>query len=213
MRHTRLLIIPLIMLFLIACGLSNGIQQIQQAATQLPGLLTSAPTELGAVETAVASVQPTSNCPGTPSAGGLGVRLDNARTVLQMTQQFTFTDGTVNGQPASTATIASAASGTLSAISAGFSAVFIGDSCNLSEIKVTIPRTDQQTTVDQGIEVTTVLFSAVLPPETTLGFITWLSQNYANVTVGSQQQTTFGKIQFTLQRDQTNMVLDVLPAQ
>jgi len=200
------------MLFVLACGLSNGIQQIQQAATQLPGLLTSAPTELGAVETAVASLQPTNNCPGTPAAGGLGLGLDNARSVLQMTGQFTFTDSAMNGQPVSTATLASAASGTFSAISNGFSAVFMGDPCNLSEIKATIPRTDQQTTVDQGIAVTTILFSGVLPPEVTLGFITWLSQNYANVAVGSQQQTTFGKIQFTLQRDQTNMMLDVLPA-
>ncbi len=36
MRHTRLLIIPFVMLFILACGLSNGIQQIQQAATNFP---------------------------------------------------------------------------------------------------------------------------------------------------------------------------------
>ena len=44
MRHTRLLIIPFVMLFILACGLSNGIRQIEQAATNLPDLLTSAPT-------------------------------------------------------------------------------------------------------------------------------------------------------------------------
>ncbi len=122
----------------------------------------------------MASVVPTSSCPSTPTAGGLGVRLDTAKSVLQTTGQFTFTDGSVNGQPASTATLASAAAGAFSAISNGFSAQFIGDPCNLSEIKVTIPRTDQQATVDEGIAVTTVLFSGILPPEVTLGLITWM---------------------------------------
>ena len=212
MRHTRLLLIPLFMVFLLACGLASGIKGIQSAETQLPSFLTSAPTTFGSVETMAAAAQPTNNCPATPTAGGLNVGLDNAKSVLQVTKQFTFTDGTVNGQPASTATLASDAAGAFSAISTGFSAQFIGDPCNLSEIKVTIPRLDQ-TTVDQGIAVTTILFSGVLPPEVTLGLLTWLSENYANVKVGDQQQATYGKIQFTLQRDQTNMLLDVLPAQ
>ncbi len=212
MRHTRLLIIPFVMLFILACGLSNGIQQLEQAATNLPDLLTSAPTAFGAIETAVASVVPTSSCVGTPTAGNLGLQMDQARSVLQATGQFTFTDGSVNGQPASTATLASTAAGAFSAISSGFSAQFIGDPCNLSEIKVTIPRTDQQATVDEGVAVSTTLFSGILPPEVTLGFFTWMAQNYGNMTVGGQQQTTFGKIQFTLQRDQTNMLVDVLPA-
>jgi hypothetical protein len=210
MRHSRLLIIPFLMLFIMACGLSNAVQQVE---TQLPGALTNAPTALGFVETAVASVVPTSSCTGTPSGAGLGLQLDVTRAVLEKTGQFTFTESTANGQPVSTATLASTAAGTFSAISSGFSAQFIGDVCNLAEIKMTIPRTDQQATVDQGIGVTTVLFSGILPPEVTLGLFTWLAQNYGNVTVGGQQQTTFGKFQFTLQRDQANMTLDVLPAQ
>jgi len=209
MRRTRLLIIPLIMLFLLACGLANG---INQAVTQLPGLLTSAPTALGVVETAVASLEPTSSCSGTPTAGSLDVQLDTAKSVLQMTGQFTFTEGSQNGQPVSTAVLASTAATTFSAISSGFAAQFTGDPCNLSEIKVTIPRTDQQNTVDQGIAATTALFSSVLPPQVTLGLFTWIAQNYSNLAVGSQQQTTFGKFQFTLQRDQNNMLVDVLPA-
>src|SRR5512137_229480 len=147
MRHTRLLFIPLIMLFVLACGLTNGIQQIQQAVTQLPEVLTSAPTALGALETLAATAMPSNQCPAAPAAGGLGVSLVNAKAVLQMTQQFTFTDGSAGGQAVSTATLASAAAGTFSAISEGFSAQFIGDPCNLSEIKIIIPRTDQQTTV------------------------------------------------------------------
>lgn len=210
MRPIRLLLIPFVMLFVLACGLSTG---IQQAVTQLPNLLTSAPTALGEIETMAASAVPTNSCPGTPSASGLGVQLDNAKAALQATKQFTFMDSTMNGKPVSTATLASDAASTFSAISSGFSAQFIGDSCNLSEILVTIPRTDQQTTVDEGLGVTTVLFAGILPADVQLGFLTWATQNYANVPVGGQQQTTFGKIQFTLKRDQTNMVVDVLPAQ
>ncbi len=209
MRQSRLLIIPFLMLFVLACGLSNAVQQVE---TQLPNALTSAPTALGFVETAVASVVPTSSCTGTPSGSGLGLQMDVTRAVLEKTGQFTFTESTLNGQPLSTATLASAAAGAFSSISNGFSAQFIGDVCNLTEIKMVIPRTDQQNTVNEGIGVSTALFSGILPPEVTLGLLTWLAENYGNVQVGSQQQTTFGKFQFTLQRDQANMTLDVLPA-
>jgi len=212
MRHTRLLLIPFIMVFLLACGLTNGIQQIQQAVTQLPDILTSAPTALGAIETMVASAVPPSNCPATPSAGGLGVSVDTAKNVLQMTQQFTFTDGSVNGQPVSTATLASAAAGNFSAISDGFSAQFIGDPCNLSEIKMTVPRTDQPASVDQGTQVVNLVLIGTLPIDVQFSFMSWLSQNYSTVPVSGQQQTTLKNLLFTLQRDQTSMLLDILPA-
>ena len=212
MGKVRWLVIPTLMLFVLACGLSNGIQQIQQAVTQLPEVLTSAPTALGAIETLAATAMPPSNCPATPTAGGLGVGWVNAKSVLQMTQQFTFTDGSINGQPASTATLASAAAGTFSAISNGFSAQFIGDPCNLSEIKITIPRTDQQAMVDQGVEAVNIVLTGTLPLDVQLAFFTWLTQNYSTVPVAGQQQTTIKNMQFTLQRDQNNMVLDILPA-
>jgi hypothetical protein len=212
MRRIRFLLIPLMMLFVLACGLSNGIQQIQQAVTQLPDLLTSAPTALGALETLAATAIPSSNCPATPSAGGLGVGLVNAKKVLEMTKQFTFTDGSINGQPASTATLASSAAGAFSAISDGFSAQFIGDPCNLSEIKITVPRTDQQDTVDQGIGVVNIVLAGTLPPEVQFALFTWLTQNYSTVAVSGQQQTTIKNMQFTLQRDQASMLLDILPA-
>jgi hypothetical protein len=213
MHKKRFLIIPLVMVFLLACGLSNGIQQIVNVATQIPGVLTSMPTALGPMETAAAQQQSASSNCGTPTSGGLGVDLSNAKSVLQLTQQVTFTDGTVDGKPASTATLVGAGASTFPAISNGFSAQFIGDPCNLSEIKVTIPRTDVQATVDQGIGALNIMFSVVLPPSVQLSFLTWLTENYANVQVGSQLQTTSGNMQFTLQRSQTDMTLDVLPMQ
>jgi hypothetical protein len=212
MGKVRWLVIPTLMLFVLACGLSNGIQQIQQAVTQLPEVLTSAPTALGAIETMAATAMPPSNCPATPTAGGLGVGLVNAKSVLQMTQQFTFTDGSIDGQPASTATLASAAAGTFSAISNGFSAQFIGDPCNLSQIKITIPRTDQQATVDQGVEAVNIVLTGTLPLDVQLTFFTWLTQNYSTVPVAGQQQTTIKNMQFTLSRTPTEMRLEILPA-
>ena len=50
MGQPRLLAIPFVMFFILACGLTNGIQQIQSAVTQLPGVLTSMPTAMGALK-------------------------------------------------------------------------------------------------------------------------------------------------------------------
>jgi hypothetical protein len=207
MNKTRLLAIPLVMIFVLACGLTNGISGI---ATQLPGILTGVPTTIGAVET-LSAQQPSGNCSSTPTTGGLGISLETVKTVLQITNQFTFTDGTVNGQTASTVTLASGAAAAFPEIANGFSAQFIGDPCNLGEITVTIPRTDQQATVDQGMAVINILFAAVLPPGAQFPYLAWLTQQYASMQVGGQQQATFGSMQFTLSRSQTAMVLDVLP--
>ena len=207
MRYTRFLAIPLVMVFVMACGLVNG---IQQAATQLPGILTSAPTALGAMETFAAG-QSSSNCPSTPTSGGLGISMDSVKTVLQITGQFDLADGTVNGQTASTATMTQSAATNFPAIASGFSAQFIGDPCNIGEILVTLPRTDQQDTVDQGIGVINILLAGVMPAGTQIPFVAWLAEQYASVPVGGQQQTTSGNMQFTLQRSQTEMVVDIVP--
>jgi len=208
MRRTRFFAIPLIMLFLLACGLTNGISGI---ATQLPGILTSVPTALGAVET-LSSQQSSSNCPATPAASGLGISLDQVKTVLEATQQFVFTDGTVNGLPASTATLGPALTASFPDIAAGFSAQFIGDPCNIGELTISLPRNDQQTTVDQAVGLIDVLIVAFLPSGDQLAVINWMTQNYGTVPVGGQSQTTAGSMQFTLTRSQTGMVLDIVPA-
>ncbi len=234
MRKSRLLVIPFLMLFIMACGLISGVQGLQNAATTalpaiqtaastdlpametaastaMPALLTSVPTVQGLIETAAAQL-PTSACAGTPTAGGLGVSMDTARTVLQMTQQFDFANGTVNDQPAVTATLTSSGASSFPAIAQGFSAQFIGDVCNLSQITVTIPRTDQQDTVDQGVSVLNIVLTGTLPVDVQLAFVTWVTQNYPNIAMSGQQQTTIKTMQFTLQRNQTSMVLDIVPA-
>ncbi len=223
MRRIRFFAIPVVMIFVLACGLSNG---IQQAATQLPGLLTSAPTALGAMETVAAgqpavgsietavSGQPSSNCASTtPASGGLGISMDTVKAVLQVTGQFDLTDGSVNGQPASTVALTQSAAAAFPSVANGFSAQFIGDPCDIGKVIVTIPRSDQQATSDQGMGLITTLLAGVMPAGTQLPIITWLTQEYDSLPVGGQQQNTFGNMQLTLQRTQTQMILEILSVQ
>jgi hypothetical protein len=212
MRTRLWLVIPFIFLLVLGCNMVTREQTIQNAiTTQIPDLMTNVPTAQGMIETLAA--QAASNpCTGTPTSGGMGITLYHAKSVLQATGQFSFTDGTVDGQPASTATLASAGVSTFSAISNDFSAQFIGDPCNLSKIVVTAPYTDQQATVDQGLAAAGFLFSTLMPLDVQLPLLAWLSQNYSNVPVSGQQQTTIKNMQFTLSRTQAGMRLEILPA-
>ena len=139
--------------------------------------------------------------------------MDNARSVLQMTQQFAFADGTANGQPAVIVTLTTSGASTFPAIAQGFSAQFIGDPCDLSQISVTIPRTDQQNTADQGVSVLNIVLAGTLPPDVQLTFLTWLTQNYSTLAVAGKVETTIKTMKFTLQRNQTSMLLDIVPSQ
>ena len=233
MRKKRWLVIPFLMIFALGCGLISGVQNIQNAATTalpalqtaastdlpalqtaastaLPAFLTSVPTAQGFIETAAAQI-PTSACAGTPSSGGLGISMDTARNVLQTTQQFAFADGTEDGQPVVTVTLTANGSSTLPAIAQGFSARLIGNPCNLSRISITIPRSDQQDTVDQGVSVLTIVLVGMLPLDAQFNFLSWVTQNYSGMAVSGQQQTTIKNMQFTLQRNQTSMLLDIVP--
>lgn len=235
MRKHRWLVIPFLMVFAMGCGLISGVQNIQNAATtalpavetaastdlpavetaastDIPAMLTAAPTAQGMIETMAAGQQGSSNCPSTPTTGGLGITVNATKAVLQMTQQFAFADGTADGQPAVIVTLTPAGTSSFSAVAQGFTAQFIGDPCNLSRISVTIPRTDQQNTVDQGINLVNIVLTGSLPPQVQIAFLPWVAQDYAAVPVAGQQQTTISNLQFTLKRNQTSMVLDILPA-
>jgi hypothetical protein len=235
MRKNRWLVIPFLMIFAMGCGLISGVQGLQNAATtalpavetaastdlpavetaastDIPAMLTSAPTAQGMLETMAAGQTSSSNCPSTPTAGGLGISIDTAKTGLQMTQQFAFADGSVGGQPAAIVTLTPSGASSFPAIAQGFTAQFIGDPCNLSRISITIPRTDQQDTADQGVNVLSLVLTGTLPIDVQLAFFTWVTQNYPAVPVAGQQQTTIKTFQFNLQRNQTSMVLDILPA-
>jgi hypothetical protein len=212
MHKNRWLVIPFLMIFAMGCGLISGVQGLQNAATTaLPAVETSAPTEQGMLETMAAGQTGSSTCPSTPTAGGLGISIDTAKTVLPITQQFAFTDGNVGGQPAAIVTLTPSGASSFPAIAQGFTAQFIGDPCNLSQISITIPRTDQQDSADQGVNVLSLVLTGTLPIDVQLAFFTWVTQNYPAVPVSGQQQTTIKTFQFNLQRNQTSMVLDIVP--
>lgn len=213
MRKIRWLVFPLFLIFLLGCGLLSGIQDIQKTvSTQLPGILTSAPTAEGMIET-LAAQQSQNQCTGTPTTGGLGISVENTKNFLQLTQEFTFSDGTANGQPAVIATLTTSGASTFPAIAQGFSAVYIGNVCNLSQVAITIPRSDQQDTVDQGLGVMNIVLAGTLPADVQITFFTWLTDNYGSLAVDGHTQTTIKNMQFNLQRSQTNMLLEILPAQ
>lgn len=215
-KKFRWLVAPILLFSLVACMCSGlqGLQSLgsglQSAASQLPAILTSAPTEMGPMETMAAQQ---SSASGTMTPGHLDVALASVKTVLQMTQQVTFTDGTVDGQPDTTAKLTGPGASTFPAIAAGASAEFIGDPANLTRIMVTVPRTEDAATAEQGLGLINVLFSGFTPPDISLTLITWLGQNYSSLKVGDKVQTTIKNWSITLQRDPKKMVLTVDPAQ
>lgn len=90
---------------------------------------------------------------------------------------------------------------------------FVGESCNLSRVHVVLPRTDQQETVDQGLTLLNLVLVATLPLDIQIPLLTWLNDNYAGLAVGAQAQTTLGAVSFTMQRTDTQMILEAVPAQ
>jgi len=215
MRKVQIVLsLSVLLLAALACNAATGIRAAQ---TDIPAMLTEAPTALGPLETAAAEFTPpavSTSAPsdGTPSAGGLGIKLEDVKTVMQVTQQFSFSDGTVDGKPAATAKLTSTAAASFPTLATGFSAAFIGDVNSLSEIKVTLPRTEDQATVDEGVGLVTVMFAGILPADVQIGFLTWMTQKYAGVPVGGSEETTVNNFKFSLSRTDTEIMLDIAPA-
>lgn len=228
------LCLSVLLLAALACNAASGIRtaqtEIPAALTQAPAVLTEAPTALGSIETSVAEFTPSIELTSgpsdetpsaestsepsneTPSADGLGIKLEDVKTVLQVSQQFAFSDGTEGDKPASIAKLTSTAASTFPSLAAGFSAEFIGDPNNLDKIKVKLPRTEDKTTVDEGIGLLSAMFAGILPVDIQVGFLTWMSQNYSAIPVNGSKETTVNNFKFTLSRSDTEMELEIEPA-
>jgi hypothetical protein len=204
-RWLTLLVLPFAML---ACGLSSGLQKIRSAATELPAMLTEAPTALGPMETAVAKYTP--DVAMTPSAGHLGIPLSRPQQVMTLTQEFVFAPGTVDGQPAVLATLTSTGETTFQKLK-GAVAQFIGDPNNLSRIVVIAPGGDSEAQGEASGLVTLVVSSS-LPPESKVEFITWLATNFEKVQQEGPQQTVINGLQISLKSDQGNYIAELQPA-
>jgi hypothetical protein len=217
MRQTRIFVtISLVLAALSACASPTP---SQPAPTDVPTTVaTELPTAEMPVETATTEAMPTVESTATTSGSipvtgsGLGIKLDDVKNVMQSTQQFEFSDGDVNGQPASIAKLTSTAAATFPTLASGFSAAFIGDPANLIEIKITLPRSADQPGVDESIRVLTLIAAGILPANVQSQFVTWTNQNFSDIPVDGSKETTIENFKFTLLRTATSMVLDVVPA-
>ena len=223
MRHYRIVLsVSILLLATLACNAATGIRTAQTdipaALTEAPGMLTNAPTMLSPMETSVAEFTPPpalmTALPGdaTAPAGTLGIKLQDVKTVLGATQQFVFSDDTVNGKPAAIVKLSSTAAASFPSLTKAFSVAFIGDAANLNEIKVVLPPAVDQQTVDEGVGLVGIVFAGILPADVQVGFLEWIAKTYSEVPVGGSKETTVKNFKFSLSRTDTNMTLDILPA-
>jgi len=154
-----------------------------------------------------------SSTSGTMTPGHLGISLDAIKSVLQMTQEFTFTKGTVDGQPATTGKLTGAAALGLQDLAAGFSVDFIGDPSDLTRIRVTVPWTGYNAKTQQAMGIVDALLASFLPSDVSSNLMPWLTQNISTLKAGDKTQTTIQNFVFTLERSSTTMVLTIDPAQ
>ena len=206
MRKLRWLVLPVFLFALLGCGLVNG---LQQAITQLPGALTSMPTALEAMST-MAAGQTTADTPA-PSAGRLNISLEDAKKV-ETSGRYSFTDATEGGRPVSTAVLTAVARNDAPALADVFSARFIGDPANLSQILVTVPRTEDPATAFEAIALIGDVLSTALPPDVHATFIPWVTQSYSTVSTSGERQTTINNLRFTMKLSGADVILEVDPA-
>jgi hypothetical protein len=204
MRIARYLVIPVLLVAILGCGLTNS---IQQAVTQLPAALTAMPTAMEAMSTMAVGQGPSANT--APSAGGLDIALDSVKKV-QQTGRYSFTDSTEGGQPVSTAILTNEGGSIPPVIVKGFSARFIGDPANLSQILVTVPGTQDPATAYEELALIDNLLEAALPPDVQPIFVPWMTQNFPPMS--GAQQTTIKNLRFTLKKSGADVTLEVDPA-
>jgi hypothetical protein len=202
-----MIILPVLLLTSLGCGLTSGIQEMQKAATQLPGMLTAAPTMLGPMETAAAKYTPESDA--TPSGDGLGIPFSRPEAVMKLTQQFNFESGTVNDKPTVTATLTSTGEAAFSHVK-NFKAEFIGDPANLSRIVVTAASGDE-TVMQENSALATIVIGSSLPPDSKFEFLAWFSSKYASVQTDGTQETTIKNIHFTMKIEDDNFIIELEP--
>jgi len=215
MRQTRIVfVVSTLLLVSLACNAVNGLRMAQ---TEIPAMITAAPTVLGPLGTAAAEFTPPANVtdmPGTAAANstsGLGIALADVKSVMESTKQFSFADGIVDGQQATIASLSPSVSENMPGLADSFSAAFIGDPANLGEIKIKVPYSEDQAAITTGVSMLTVLFAGILPPTALISFIPWINDKYAKLPAGGSEELVSGKLKFTLSRTETIIMLDLVP--
>jgi len=131
--------------------------------------------------------------------------------VLQMSKEFDFSTATVAGQPATIGKLNGVGASSFPAVADGFSIQLIGSPNNLSLIRLTLPRSDNAETVQQGLSLASVICAGLFPPDRLPQILAWLNQSYAPMTVGGNAQTQIKNAQLTLKRDASSMILEIVP--
>jgi hypothetical protein len=206
MRPLHLLLLAVLLLSLLGC---------QRAPSTLPAsaqptpLSNNTPSQPGAVVNA-----PGQSSPGfgsVPTPGGPVIALANVLGVLQMSKQYDFSTGTVAGQPATFAKLNGQGAASFPAVADGLSIELIGDPNNLSSILITIPRSDNAETAQQGLSAASVICAGLFPPDKLAQILAWLNQSYIPMTVSGKEQTKIQNVQMTLERDASSMILEIVP--
>ena len=78
---------------------------------------------------------------------------------------------------------------------------------------VVVDKAYVQASVDQGLGLINIVLSGALPPDVQVNFISWLAQAYPGLPVLGRDDTTIGKFQFSLERDETSATLTVQPVE
>lgn len=210
MRQKRIaLSLSILLLASLACKAFTTLSSPQSG---IPSVMTVIPTALGAIATTVADITPPSGATASADTGsGLGISFEKIKPVMESSKQFTFSDETVGGKPAVVARLTASAE-TAMPPGGNFSAAFIGDPANLSEIRINVPYSQDQAVVDAGMGMLTVLFANILPPDVLFTFLQWLNDNYVKVPDGGSQELVSGKFKFVLSRSNQAMLLDIIPA-
>jgi hypothetical protein len=149
---------------------------------------------------------------GTPVPRTLGFSLDTVKS-MQDPGRFSYTDSTEAGQAVTTAVLTPSAAASFPGVAEGFSARFIGDPANLSQVVITAPRTQDPATAFSEIGLIDAVFSGLLSSDASSTFLPWVTQTYSEVaSSGNQQQTTIQNLQFTMKISNSSIILEVDPA-
>ncbi|MEI7844489.1 MAG: hypothetical protein WCK35_01675 [Chloroflexota bacterium] len=201
--------LSMLVLATLACKTVAGLQNIQP---EIPTILTTVPAMLTAVPTMLDSLPTESSSDVAPSTGGLGIDIEKVKTVLETTKQFTFTESSVDGQPALVAGLSSDLATAMPVVAESFSAVFIGDPKDISEIRISVPSSEDQAAVQTGLSMVTVIFAGILPTDSLISFLPWITENYTKLPVGGTEEMTAGKLKFTLSKSEVTVLLVIVPA-
>jgi hypothetical protein len=210
-----LLAISVLVLATLACKTITGLKDAQPALPSVVTLIAPMETEAAGLSTPVPANPNTNPNPAQGDvvfSSGLGISLDSIKKVMETTQLFTFTEGEEGGQPATIVGLNENGSASMPGVSERFLVKLIGDPNDLGEIRMTIPYSDDQASVQAGIGMMTMLFSSILPPNALFSLIPWLSEHYSKIQVGDSEELVVNQQRFVLSRPEMDVNLSITPA-